>query len=142
MPDERPVDASFNKLASGYLAGESTVGLVEDVLRTNRDVGFQVFPDKQEEESPGGDHDFDIGVQGGVIQVVDYVGSALDGAIPGLKKDKVNWRWADAADGESAVTNILKFPPTKNLRGMAAIEKSLALDKGGTGFPCNCARLI
>lgn len=61
---------------------ESSIGLVEDVLAADLDLGLQMFTYEEEEEAGWGDDDFCLGIEGSFVQALNYVGDRFDRAIP------------------------------------------------------------
>lgn len=62
VAQEGPGDVAIFELGDGYFTGEGTVGLVEDVLRGDFDVGGEVLAGEEEVEGRWGDDDFGVGV--------------------------------------------------------------------------------
>ena len=50
MPEESPGDVAVSELVNGNLAGEGTIGLVEDVLGCDFDAGIEVLAGEEEVE--------------------------------------------------------------------------------------------
>lgn len=57
MSRQRPPDVAVCELLRANLARESAIGLVEDVLRADFDLGFQVFADDEQVQAWWGDDD-------------------------------------------------------------------------------------
>jgi hypothetical protein len=69
-------------LLSRDLAGKGSVGLVEDVLRCDLEALAKVLACEEEVEGWGCDDDLCVGVELGLIQVLNDVGDALNRAVP------------------------------------------------------------
>lgn len=70
-------------MGNADLAGEGSIGLVEDILGGDFDAFAEVFAGEEEVESGRGDDDFGVAVAGGVVEVVDDFFYAVDCAVPG-----------------------------------------------------------
>lgn len=88
MANDNPVNLGVLQLLDADLAGESTVGLVEDVLGSNADLGVGQAAGEGEIEGGGRDDDLGVGVELGGVEVVHDVGDALSNTVPVLL---VNW---------------------------------------------------
>lgn len=64
VAEQRPCDAAVFELGNGDLAGESTVGLVEHVLRGDFDGRGEVFAREEQVERGWGDYHFRVGIWG------------------------------------------------------------------------------
>jgi hypothetical protein len=82
VAEQRPGNVGVLELGDGDLAGESAVGLVEDVLRGNLDALAGMLAGEEEVEGGRGDDDLGVGVDLGVIELVDDILDRLDGAVP------------------------------------------------------------
>lgn len=131
VANDNPVNLGVLQLLNADLAGESTVGLVEDVLGSNADLG--VGQAAGESEVEGGRRDDDLGgrVELGGVEVLHDVGDAVSNTVPIVLVNcmflqaAVPWlsRWRGNPMRNCGVlewtkTYILKLPPTKNWRGM------------------------
>lgn len=82
VADDGPVDLGILELLDADLTGESTVGLVEDVLGGNADlVGGSLAGSEQVEGGRGDDHLGGL-VELGLVEVVDDGGNALGSTVP------------------------------------------------------------
>lgn len=70
MSDNDPVNLSILELLNANFTGESTVGLVEDILGSNANLGVGSLAGEEEVESGGGDDDLDGGVELGLVEVL------------------------------------------------------------------------
>jgi hypothetical protein len=110
VAEDGPADVAVLELRDGDFTGEGAVGLVEDVLGGDFEALAEVLAGEEEVEGGWGDDDFGVGVELGVVEVLDDVGDAGDGAVPERRSELV-----ERCDGRVAGrTNILKLPPTKN----------------------------
>ena len=82
MADDNPVDAGILQLLDTDLTGESTVGLVEDVLGSNTDLGVGQAAGEGEVQSGRRDDNLGGGIELSVVEVLDDVGDALDNTVP------------------------------------------------------------
>lgn len=82
VADQGPGDVGVLELGSGDLAGEGTVGLVEDVLGGDLNALTSVLAGEEEVEGGRGDDDLGVGVDLGVVELVDDVLDRLNGAVP------------------------------------------------------------
>lgn len=82
VADDSPVDLSIAELLNADLSGESTAGLVEDVLGSNADLGVGELAGQSEVESGGRDDDLGAGVEVGGVKVLHNVGDALGNTVP------------------------------------------------------------
>ena len=82
VADEGPGDVGVLELGDGDLAGEGTVGLVEDVLGGDLNALAGVLAGEEEVEGGRGDDDLSVGVDLGVVELVDDVLDRLNGAVP------------------------------------------------------------
>jgi len=122
VAQQGPSDVGVFELLDGDLAGESAVGLVEDVLRGDFEARTQVLAGEEEVEGWGRDDDFGVGVDFGVVEVFDDGFDGVDVAVPGgLVLGWCFLAWCmggmlfEAVDcSEEGWTYILKLPPTKN----------------------------
>lgn len=71
MAEKSPSDVRVLELRDGDLACEGAVGLVEDVLGGDFNAGAEVLACEEEVEGRGGDDDFGVGVDFGVVEAVD-----------------------------------------------------------------------
>lgn len=92
MTDDNPVDAGVLQLLDADLTGESTIGLVEDVLGSNADLLVGQLAGEGEVESGGRNDNLSRGIELGVVEVLDDVGDALDNTVPG--------NWSDSCSGK------------------------------------------
>jgi hypothetical protein len=82
VADNSPVNLSILELLNADFTGESTVGLVEDVLGGNANLGVGSLAGKEEVEGRGGDDDLDGGVELGLIEVLDDGGDGVSDTVP------------------------------------------------------------
>lgn len=82
MSDNSPVNLSILELLNADFAGESTVGLVEDVLGGNANLGVGSLAGKEEVEGRGGDDDLDGRVELGLIEVLNDGGDGVSDTVP------------------------------------------------------------
>jgi hypothetical protein len=82
VSNDGPVDVDITELLDRDLTGESTVGLVEDVLGSNADLVAGGLAGGDQVEGWGGDNDLGGFVQLGVIEVLDDGGNAIGSAVP------------------------------------------------------------
>jgi hypothetical protein len=82
VSDNSPVNLSILELLNADFTGESTVGLVEDVLGGNANLGVGSLAGKEEVEGRGGDDDLDGGVELGLIEVLDDGGDGVSDTVP------------------------------------------------------------
>jgi hypothetical protein len=82
VAEERPGDVGVLELGNGDLAGEGAVGLVEDVLGGDLNALASVLASEEEVEGGRGDDDLGVGVDLGVVELVDNVRNRLNGAVP------------------------------------------------------------
>jgi len=82
VAEEGPGDVGVLELGDGDLAGEGAVGLVEDVLGGDLDALAGVLAGEEEVEGGRGDDDLGVGVDLGIVELVDNVGDRLNGAVP------------------------------------------------------------
>jgi hypothetical protein len=61
VPEQCPGNTRVIQLVDADLAGEGTVGLVEDVLRGDFEAGTEVLASEEEVEGWRGDDDFCMG---------------------------------------------------------------------------------
>jgi hypothetical protein len=82
VAQDRPGDVAVLELVDRDLASEGAVGLVEDVLRSDFDAGAEVLPDQEEVERGRSDDNLGVGVQLGLVQVLDDGLDSLNVTIP------------------------------------------------------------
>lgn len=100
MAEDDPCDAAVLELLGRDLTGESAVGLVVDVLGSDLDTLAEVLAREEEVESGGSNDDLccasawllarsfahelltSVGVELGIVQVLDNLLDGLDGAVP------------------------------------------------------------
>jgi hypothetical protein len=82
VADDSPVDLGVAELLNTDLSGESTVGLVVDVLGSNADLGVGELAGQGEVEGWGGDDNLSGIIELGGIEVVHDVGDALGNTVP------------------------------------------------------------
>lgn len=82
VAEDGPVDVEVLELLDGDLAGVGAVGLVEDVLGGDLDVVLDALADEGEVEGGRGDDNLNVGVEGGVVQVVDNLLDGRAGPVP------------------------------------------------------------
>lgn len=131
MANDNPVNLGVLQLLDADLAGESTVGLVKDVLGSNADL--RVGEAAGEGEVEGGGRDDDLGgiVELGRVEVLHDVGDALSNTVPVmlvncvalacrsiLTVEREGQSIQESRGSEVDTTYILKLPPTKNWRGI------------------------
>lgn len=128
MANDDPVDLGVLELLNADLTGEGTVGLVEDILGGDANLGVGEAAGEGEVQGWRGDNDLSGGVELGGIEVVDDTGDALGNTVPTFWSIALSGRRGSIAARErpiegprgsgSMVTYILKLPPTKNWRGI------------------------
>lgn len=126
MAENGPVDLGVLELINANLTSEGTVGLVEDVLGGNAELLVGEIAGVREVEGGRGDDDLGGVVELSGIEVVDDGLDALSRAVPMWLSASCPAGGMEGHRGASRgnwVTSayILKFPPTKNLRGMMAV---------------------
>lgn len=132
MADESPVDLGILQLLDADLAGESAIRLIEDVLGSNAELFVGELAGEGEVEGGRGDDDLGGGVEFSGVEVVNDGLDALDGAVPGegvsgRKSRGCAWyrgawiEYGGASRGKQLRSYILKFPPTKNWRGIVMV---------------------
>lgn len=84
MADDNPVDLGVAEMLNADLTGESTIGLVVDVLGGNANLGVGQAAGEGEVDGGGRDDDLGVGVELGVVEVVHDVGDALLNTVPVL----------------------------------------------------------
>jgi len=84
VADDSPVDLGVAELLNANLTGESTVGLVVDILSGHADLGVGQAAGEGEIEGGGRDDDLSVGVELGGVEVLHDVGDALLRAVPML----------------------------------------------------------
>lgn len=84
MTDNNPVDLGIAELLDADLAGESTVGLVEDVLGSNANLGVGQAAGEGEVEGGRRDDDLGVGVELSGVEVLHDAGDALLHTVPVL----------------------------------------------------------
>lgn len=98
MADDSPVDLGVTELLNGDLTGESTVGLVVDVLGGDANLGVGEAAGEGEVEGRGRDNDLGVGVELGGVKVLHDVGDGLLHTVPVLLVNCVdlaaNFAWA------------------------------------------------
>lgn len=82
VPKNRPRNTAIFQLANGDLAGESAIGLIEDVLCGDFDALAKVLAGEEQVEGGRGDDDFGFGIAGGVVEVRDDFFDLGDCAVP------------------------------------------------------------
>lgn len=82
VADDSPVNLSIAELLNADLSGESTVGLVKDVLGSNANLGVGELAGQSEVDSGGRDDDLGVGVELGGVEVLHDVGDALSNTVP------------------------------------------------------------
>jgi hypothetical protein len=82
VANDNPVNLGVLQLLNADLAGESTVGLVEDVLGSNADLGVGQAAGESEVEGGGRDDDLGGRVELGGVEVVHDAGDALSNTVP------------------------------------------------------------
>ena len=117
MPAQRPPNVAVRQLLCADFSCEGTIGLIEHVLAAYFDFRLQVLADEEEEEPGGGDHYFCFWVEGSFVEVVDDVCDRFDSAVPNILDNEVSLVAIAIFWSSERRLNILKFPPTKNLRG-------------------------
>jgi hypothetical protein len=84
VADDSPVDLGVAELLNADLTGESTVGLVVDVLGGDANLGVGQAAGEGEVDGRGGDDDLGVGVKLGGVEVLHDVGDALLNTVPVL----------------------------------------------------------
>ncbi|KAF3384421.1 hypothetical protein F1880_002457 [Penicillium rolfsii] len=82
VTNDDPVNLGVLQLLDADLAGESTVGLVEDVLSSNADLGVGQAAGESEVEGGGRDDYLGGRVELGGIEVLHDVGDAVSNTVP------------------------------------------------------------
>ena len=82
MPRQGPPDLGIGQLFGTDLASKSAIGSVKNVLGADLDFGLQVFSDEEKEKARWGYNDFGSWIQRRMVEVMNDVCYALDGAIP------------------------------------------------------------
>lgn len=82
VSNESPVDLEILELLDADFTGESTVGLVEDVLGSDTDVVVGDLAGERQVGSGGRDDDLGVGVELGRVEVVDDGGDAVGNTVP------------------------------------------------------------
>jgi hypothetical protein len=82
VADDSPVNLGIAELLNTDLSGESTIGLVVDVLGSNTDLGVGKLAGQSEVDGGGGDDDLGAVVELGGIEVLHNVGDALSNTVP------------------------------------------------------------
>lgn len=131
VTNDNPVNLGVLQLLNANLAGESTVGLVEDVLGSNADLGVGKAAGEGEVEGGGRDDDLGGRVELGRVEVVHDAGDALSNTVPNMLVNCADLACCSTLtlemEGQSIEgsrgsgvdkTYILKLPPTKNWRGI------------------------
>lgn len=81
VSDNDPVNLSILELLNANFTGESTVGLVEDILGSNANLGVGSLAGEEEVESGGGDDDLDGGVELGLVEVLNDGGDGVSDTV-------------------------------------------------------------
>lgn len=97
VANDNPVDVGVGKLLNGDLTGEGTVGLVEDVLGGNTDLGVGELAGQSEVQSRRRDDDLGVGVELGGVEVLDDAGDALLHTVPVFVESVLQLRDASRA---------------------------------------------
>lgn len=133
MSNDGPGDLGILQLRNRDLTGESTVGLVEDVLGGNGNLLLLVgdLLGEGQVESRRGDDDLGGLVELGLVEVLDDGGNAFRSTVPVLqKRQRVSVSFLVVVGVTSkghcgaavvvvrVMSYILKLPPTKNWRGI------------------------
>lgn len=82
VTDDNPVDLGVAELLNADLTGEGTVGLVEDVLGSNADLGVGQAAGEGEVEGGRRDDDLGVRVELGGVEVLHDAGDALLHTVP------------------------------------------------------------
>jgi hypothetical protein len=82
VAEDGPGDVAVLELGDRDLAREGAVGLVEDVLGRDFETGAEVLADEEEVDGRGGDDDLCVGVEVGLVEVLDDGLDGLNGTIP------------------------------------------------------------
>lgn len=82
VADDSPVNLGIAELLNANLAGESTVGLVVDILGSNTDLGVGELAGQSEVDGGGGDDDLGAVIELGGVEVLHDVGDALSNTVP------------------------------------------------------------
>lgn len=103
MTKNRPSDTAIPELVHANLAGESAIGLVEDILSGDFNSSSQMLAGKKQIEGRGSNDDLyiqsafqsgiladglhltGIGIEFGLVDIVHNVPNGLDSAVPGHK---------------------------------------------------------
>jgi len=84
VSNKSPVDLEILKLLDTDFTGESTVGLVKDVLGSDADVLVGDLAGELQVGSGRGDDDLGVGIELGRVEVVDDGGDAVGNTVPGF----------------------------------------------------------
>lgn len=82
VADNSPVNLGITELLNADLSGESTIGLVVDVLGSNTDLGVGELAGQSEVEGGGRDDDLSGIIELGIIEVFHDVSDALGNTVP------------------------------------------------------------
>ena len=82
VADQGPVDLGVLQLLDADLTGESTVGLVEDVLGGDANLGVGELAGQSKVEGGRGDDDLSGVIELGGVEVLHDVGDALNNTVP------------------------------------------------------------
>ena len=88
VANDGPVDLSIAELLDTDFTGESTIGLVEDVLGGHADLVASSLAGREQVEGGGRDDDLGGGVQAGSIEVVDDGGNAVRSTVPVVERQR------------------------------------------------------
>jgi hypothetical protein len=83
MPDQSPGNLRILQLIHANLTGKRTIGLIEDVLRGDTDLGVCEAAGEKEVDGWRGDDDLSVWIEFGGVEVGDDVGGGLGGSVPG-----------------------------------------------------------
>ena len=85
VTNDNPVNLGILQLLNADLASEGTIGLVENVLGSNADLGVGQAAGEGEVERRGRDDDLSVRVEVGRVEVVHDAGDALSNTVPVLE---------------------------------------------------------
>jgi hypothetical protein len=84
VPRQGPGSLHIIELRDAQLAGESTVGPVEDILGGDGDGGVGKLARQRQVDRRGRDDDLGIGIAVTLVQMLDDGGDGVLGSIPGV----------------------------------------------------------
>ena len=84
VANDNPVDLGILELLDTDLTSEGTIGLVENVLGSDADLGVGKATGEGEVQGGRGDDDLGVGVEISGVEVLHDVGDGLSNTVPGL----------------------------------------------------------